>query len=209
MRLASIFTVEDGENCAFKDMLLPMAVRHKGLMHSILALSSKHIDYSAPYLLEWLGKHPDVTADSLRERSDLHHSEAFKEFTLDIQRESQDQDKNMIISARYGQMLCRVMQTLAEGDAGGQHHLHLQGYQSLIKESPPEEGPFLDFIKEFFQYHIFADEIISLPIQGCARLGTPTSDIINSSSSSARLMGVNDGLFLFMSKTTSIRNVVR
>ncbi|KAH8819044.1 fungal-specific transcription factor domain-containing protein [Xylogone sp. PMI_703] len=212
-RLASIFTVEDDGRCAFKDMLLPMAVDHLGLMHSILALSSKHMDHSDQHVLDWLRDHPDITAEHLKERSQLHHDEALEEFNLDIEREGQNKDKNTIISARYGQMLCRVMQTLAEGEPSGQHQLHLQGYQRLIKESPPEEGPFLDFIKEFFQYHIFADEIISLPIQGRSRLGLTADDILHPSDAlsgdSARLLGVTDGLFYFMSKTTSIRNVIR
>ena len=90
--------------------------------------------------------------------------------------------------------------------------MHLNGFQTLIEQCPPQEGPFLEFITEFFQYHIGLDEIISLP-QGRGRLG-PVSDDWNLPTTivqpdAMRLLGVSDGLFLYMSKITNIRNQLR
>ncbi|KAI9643265.1 hypothetical protein NHQ30_007881 [Ciborinia camelliae] len=211
-RLSHIFTVEGAENNAFKDQLLPMAVRHVGLMHSILALSSRHIDYDSNYGQELLQQHPDVNREALEERSQYHHTEAMKELHQDMDRQDRGKIDNIVISARFGQMLCLVLQTLADPNPHGAHRVHLNAYQNLIQQSPPDEGPFLNFIQEFFQFHIILDEIISLP-EGRARLGTVSDDwnipanIIQPDA--VRLLGVNDGLFLYMSKITNIRNSIR
>lgn len=211
-RLSAVLTVEGPTKTAFKDMLLPMAVKHLGLMHSILALSSTNIDYQAPYGKALLAKYPDVTERMLHERSEYHRSEALKEFSLDISRQASGTDENAILSARFGQMLCLVVQSMTEGTATGEHRIHLQAYQRLIQESPPEDGPFMEFIKEYFQYHIAADELICLP-QGPARLGAITDDWALPSPvmqpEAVRLLGVQDGLFFYMSKITSIRNIIR
>ncbi|RAL62056.1 hypothetical protein DID88_002543 [Monilinia fructigena] len=200
------------ENNAFKDQLLPMAVRHVGLMHSILALSSKHIDYDSDYGQKLLQQHPDVNRETLEERSQYHHAEAMKELHHDLDRQERGDVDNTVISARFGQMLCLVLQTLADPNPNGAHRIHLTAYQHLIQQSPPEEGPFLNFIQEFFQFHIILDEIISLP-EGRARLGAVSDDWDIPSNiiqpDAVRLLGVNDGLFLFMSKITNIRNSIR
>ncbi|ESZ91499.1 hypothetical protein SBOR_8128 [Sclerotinia borealis F-4128] len=211
-RLSSIFTVEGVENNAFKAQLLPLAVDHVGLMHSILALSSKHIDYESDYGKELLQQHPDIDRKTLEERSQFHHDEAMKELQHDLARQERGEIDNVVISACFGQMLCLVLQTLADPNPNGAHRIHLNAYQKLIQQSPPAEGPFLNFIHEFFQFHIILDEIISLP-EGRARLGTVSDDwniptnIIQPGA--VRLLGVNDGLFLYMSKITNIRNSIR
>lgn len=210
-RLSTVLTVEGPRKNAFKDMLLPMAIQHLGLMHSILALSSTNIDYNEPYGRALLEKHPDLTEDILRERSQYHQDEALKEFYLDIQRQEKGIVQEGILSVRYGQMLCLVVQSIAEGKATGEHRIHLKAYQNLIRESPPDESPFMEFINEYFQFHISADEIISLP-QGPARLGSVTDDWSLPSivqPEAVRLLGVQDGLFFYMSKITSIRNTIR
>lgn len=208
-RLSTIFTVEGEQNNAFKDMLLPMAVQHSGLMHSILALSSKHIDYRSPYGLKFLKEHPDVDVQALEERSRFHHDEAMNELRKDI--DLQSKGDQLTVPATLGQMLCLVLQTLSDPSPKGEHRIHLTSYQKIIKSCPPESSEFIKFIDEFFHYHICADELISLPQEH--NLG-PASDDWELPSTivqpdAVRLLGVSDGLFLFMSKITNIRNTVR
>lgn len=206
-RLSLIFTVEGEQNSAFKKMLLPIALQHTGLMHSILALSSKHIDYRSPYGLHFLQQHPSVDVKTLEERSQFHHDEAVK----DLVQEKKQGDGNSVSPATYGQILCLVLQTLSDPKPNGQHRFHLQHYQRLIQERPPEDTDFLKFIQEFFQYHICADELIALPHAGTRILSPddwnlPTTVI---QPAAVRLLGVADGLFLYMSKITNIRNKIR
>lgn len=209
-RLSSIFTVEGSENNAFKDMILPMAIEHLGLMHSILALSSKHLDFDSPYGKKVLKDHPDVNVEALQQRSDYHHEEALKEFYSDAARQDRG-DQGVIISARYGQMLCLILETLADPEPSGQHRLHLTAYQRLIQESPPEDGRFMTFIREFFEYHILLDDLIALP-QGPslgAMYSNWTLPAPGIQQGPVRLLGVSDGLFQYMSRITEIRNQIR
>ncbi|CAD6443099.1 3bc7813b-9eb7-406c-afcc-96a629f5ed72 [Sclerotinia trifoliorum] len=211
-RLSHIFTVEGADNNAFKDQLLPMAVQHAGLMHSILSLSSKHINYDSEYGQKVLQQHPDIDRESLEERSQYHHSAAIEELHNDLKRHERGETDSTVISACLGQMLCLVLQTLADPNPNGTHRMHLEAYKHIIQKSQPDEGPFLNFIREFFQFHIILDEIIFLP-EGRGRLGAVSDDWDIPSNiiqpDAVRLLGVNDGLFLYMSKITNIRNSIR
>lgn len=206
-RLSLKFTVEGEDNSAFKNMLLPIAMKHTGLMHSILAMSSKHIDFRSPYGLKFLQEHPSVDVKTLEERTQFHHDEAVK----DLVQPQPVGDSSVAIAATYGQILCLVLQTLSDEQPSGQHRFHLQHYQKLIRERPPEDEEFLKFIHEFFQYHIVADELIALPPKGTRLLASdewnlPTTVL---QPAAVRLLGVSDGLFLYMSKITNIRNKIR
>lgn len=211
-RLSVVLTVERPRKNAFKDMLLPMAIQHLGLMHSVLALSSSNLDYDDPYGRALLAEHPDVNVEIMKKRAQYHHDEAMKEFHADIER----QNEGIIASesalcVRYGQMLCFVVQAIAKGTPTGEHRIHLQAYQKLAQESHHDEGPFMQFIEEYFQFHIGLDDIISLP-PGSLRLGAIGDDwnlpaVIQPEA--VRLLGVQDGLFFLMSKITSIRNTIR
>ncbi|KAF4631368.1 hypothetical protein G7Y89_g6762 [Cudoniella acicularis] len=209
-RLCLVFTVEGEQHNAFKEQLLPIALQHPGLMHSILSLSSKHIDYHSPYGIQLLQQHPSTDIKTLEERSKYHHDESVR----DLVRQEKEGDSTVTKATTYGQILCHVLQTLSDERPSGQHRFHLQHYQKLVQESPPEDRDFLKFIHEFFQYHICADELISLPQFG-TRLLTPEEWEIPAivlqpaQPPTTRLLGVFDGLFLYMSKITNIRNKIR
>ncbi|KAH6677279.1 fungal-specific transcription factor domain-containing protein [Halenospora varia] len=206
-RLSLIFTCEGEQESAFKHMLLPIALHHEGLMHSILALSSKHIDYRSDYGRNFLQQHPGMDVKTLEERSQFHHDQA----VMELVRQEKEGDSNIVTAATYGQILCLVLQTLSDSNPNGQHRFHLQHYQRLIKESPPEDGDFLKFIHEFFQYHICADELIALPQFGTRLLASDEWELPNTvlQPSSVCLLGISDSLFLYMSKITTIRNKIR
>jgi len=208
--LSTVLTVEGEHKNAFKDMMIPIAVKHQGLMHSILSLASKHIDFDTPYGLNILKNNPSTTAQALLERSLYHHDHARLKFYDDVEFGSEEptQDCEMLVSARYGQMLCFLLEALAEGNPRGEHRLHLSAYQNLISSSPPDDSAFLSFIGEFFQYHIFADELIHSachPDQRPAQKEPGSPLQIHP----PRLLGVADGLLEYMSQITSIRNTIR
>ncbi|ETS73530.1 hypothetical protein PFICI_14476 [Pestalotiopsis fici W106-1] len=208
--LSGVLTVEGQFKNAFKDMLLQMAVEHRGLMHSILCLASKHIDYNTPYGAKLLESNPKITAESLAARSEFHHQAAMTKFYEDINQETNtDLAKQTVnLSVRYGQMLCLLLKSMVEGKSDGEHRLHLQAYKGLIQASPPADSGFLVFITEFFQFHVYADELIRYPDVRAPRLAhedwVPWLPI-----QPARLIGVADGLFKFLSQITTIRNTIR
>ncbi|KAJ4125502.1 hypothetical protein NW768_009123 [Fusarium equiseti] len=208
--LSNVLTVEGEARNAFKDIILHLANQHQGLMHSILAVSSKHIDWDTPYGAKLLADHPQSSREALQQRADYHHDESMKRLYEDMGRplNKDDPEYKTILSARYGQMLCLLLQTRADGNPRGEHRVHLQAYQTLIQHSPPEDPTFCTFITEFFQYHIFADDLFWHPENMTARLSSedwePGSPI-----QPPRLLGVGDGLFQYLSQITTIRNTIR
>ncbi|KAI2463531.1 fungal-specific transcription factor domain-containing protein [Annulohypoxylon bovei var. microspora] len=205
--LSGVLTVEGQHKNAFKDMLLQMAVEHRGLMHSILSVASRHIDYDTPYGVKILGSNPKISLTSLLTRSQFHHNSAMEKLCEPVGNENDPKNKANL-SPRYGQMLCLLLQTLAEGNPNGEHRVHLQAYKNLIQQSPPPDNAFLIFITEFFQYRVFADELIRFPDMHTPRLATedwePWLEI-----QPPRLIGVADGLFHYLAQITSIRNNIR
>ncbi|KAI0128015.1 fungal-specific transcription factor domain-containing protein [Xylariales sp. AK1849] len=209
--LSGVLTVEGQHKNAFKDMLLQMAVEHRGLMHSILSLASRHIDYETPYGAKILNSNAKTTSETLYARSEYHRNTAMTLFCDDIEREKNKEVavQTVNLSVRYGQMLCMLLKSIADGSTNGEHRLHLQAYKQLIRESPPDDSAFLIFITEFFQFHIYADELIRYPLDmHKARLAIehwePWLPI-----QPARLIGVADGLFKYLNQITTIRNTIR
>lgn len=212
--LSNVLTVEGEARNAFKDIVLRLATRHEGLMHSVLSLSAEHIDYETPYGMKILhdgGSSPggrNVTLESLRARADFHHEAAMRCLYEDMGRseDKEDPEYMTVLSARYGQMLCLLLRTMVEGNPRGEHRVHLQAYRKLIRHSPPEDPTFLAFITEFFEYHIFADELLSPAVQEGRVMG---GEYPAASQHAPRLIGVADGLFGYMSQIASIRDMIR
>lgn len=208
--LSNILTVEGEAKNAFKDIILQLANQHQGLMHSILALSGTHLDLESPYGVKILQQAPDTNSDSLQQRRAYHHEEALRRLYQDMEspRDKDDPDYNTVLAARYGQMLCLLLQNRAEGNPRGEHRVHLQAYKKLIKHSPPEDNVFHTFITEYFQYHIYADDLMWYPGTSLVRLSSeswqPDLPI-----HPPRLLGVGDGLFRCLSQITTLRNSIR
>ncbi|KAE9570193.1 hypothetical protein CGMCC3_g13779 [Colletotrichum fructicola] len=209
VHLSNVLTVEGEAKNAFKDIILPLANLHQGVMHSVLAMSSKHIDFDTPYGAKLLQQNPTTSREALQERSDYHHNKAMESFYADIRRsEEENADGQTISTARFAQMLCLLVTTLIEGNPHGEHRVHLRGYKELIQQTPPEDTVFLSFIQEFFQYHIYADELLWHPAMDGPRLASEDwSPLVPIES--PRLLGVADGLFQYLCHITTLRNVIR
>lgn len=209
VHLSNVLTVEGEAKNAFKDIILPLANLHQGVMHSVLAMSSKHIDFDTPYGAKLLQQNPTTSREALQERSDYHHNKAMESFYADIRRsEEENADGQTISTARFAQMLCLLVTTLIEGNPHGEHRVHLRGYKELIQQTPPEDTVFLSFIQEFFQYHIYADELLWHPAMDGPRLASEDwSPLVPIES--PRLLGVADGLFQYLCHITTLRNAIR
>lgn len=211
-RLSNVLTVEPKSQNAFRRILLTLAISHQGLLHSILSISSIHLDLDTTCGQALLQNCPAVTRESLQQRSDYHTKEARNSLLAAMDKckllDKNSQEYRLILAALYGQILCLVLRTLIEGNPRGEHRMHLKAYQTLIRESPPESVQLYTFITEFFQYHIFADDLLWHPESDSARLsleesGKPPSDV------TPRLIGVTDGLFQHLRDITALRNEIR
>ena len=212
---SNVLTVEGESKNAFKDIVLHLANRHQGLMHSILSVSSKHIDFDSPYGQKLMQDHSSTSRQALQNRSDHHHDQAMTRFCEDINNavdkddpEYQNEEYQTILAARYGQILCRILQTRAEGNASGEHRLHLKAFKALIEDSPPQDPAFYTFITEFFQYHIYADDLLWHPDTGVERLASEDWQP-SPSMQTPRLIGVADNLLQCLAIISSLRNKIR
>lgn len=218
--LSNVLTVESDSQNPFKNILftlatsdqgLPAATR-QGLMHSILSISSIHIDLETVYGDALLRENPAVTKASLLKRSDHHTAEAAACLQAALNKSKllgrNDPEYPPILAAIYCQILCLVLRTLIAGSPTGEHRLHLRAYQALMRESPPQNMQLCTFITDFFQHHIYADDLLWHPGNDSARLSpeesgsTPDSDL-------SRLPGVTDGLFHHLRGITTLRNIIR
>ncbi|KAK4154325.1 fungal-specific transcription factor domain-containing protein [Chaetomidium leptoderma] len=210
-QLSAVLTVGGEHKNAFKDMMVPVAVKHQGLMHSILSLASKHIDFETPYGINVLKNNTNTSIEALRERSLYHHDQARLKFYHDVEftNGKPNADDSTLVAARYGQMLCFFLEALVEGSPRGEHRLHLTVYRNLVSTSPPEDSAFLSFIAEVFQYHILADQLIHSAISQDAACSPVKSLPPIPAIYPPRLLGVADGLLGHLSQITAIRNTVR
>ncbi|RCI11349.1 hypothetical protein L249_7608 [Ophiocordyceps polyrhachis-furcata BCC 54312] len=209
--LSNVLTVEGEARNAFKDVILQLANQHQGLMHSVLALSSKHLDVGSPYGVRMLQSHPGTSRESLQRRAEFHHAEALKRLYEDLEKSlgRDDPEYQTMLAGRYGQILCLLLETRTDGNPRGEHRLHLQAYQSLIEQSPPGDAAFKTFVTEFFQYHVYADDLFWHPAMTTRRLPTSESWQPPGPMDAPRLLGVADGLFQQLSRITGIRNAIR
>ncbi|KAK4204868.1 fungal-specific transcription factor domain-containing protein [Triangularia verruculosa] len=194
--LGIVLTVEEGRESAFENIMVPIALNHQGLMHSLLSLASKHIAFDAPSGLKILEENPSTTIEALHERSMYHSNAARGSF-----RDTDTIEDNIL--ARYGQILCFLLEALVEGSS---HRPHLSAYRRLITTYTPNDAVFFSFISELFEYYIYADELVHFALD-------PTSHTVSDRTYpeiiQPRLIGVADGLLDYLSRTTALRDMIR
>ncbi len=208
--LSAVFTVEGEYRNAFRDLLVPLATRHPGMMHSILSLASRHLDYDTPYGEKLLRRTTKATVESLHERGTFHSSEAVKklyEGMQNVEKACEDDDDDAL-AARYGQMLCLILESLAEGHTHGSQRPHYDAFMVLTQNAPPRDAKFHSFIAEIFYYHIYADDLVYYPCHPSNRL-VQEDWILAAAIHRPRLIGVADGLFNHLAQVTTIRNRIR
>ena len=148
-----------------------MAVHHVGLMHSILSLSAASIHWDTPYGENLRRRVPGVTVRDLEDRGLYHQDAALEESRHDISIELSARQKGaqpdpLIMKVRFGQLVCFVVKAMAEGNTEGAHRLHIEAYETYCmdtRDAPAEENSFMDFIREFFQYHMISDQLLTGP----------------------------------------------
>lgn len=145
-RLSTVLTLEPQRDNAYRTLLLPKALQHQGLMHSILALAGKHIHYNDPSGASLLLEYPDLPA-----RIEHHAQRANALLNADI---DSGNAHSMTLAANIGQILCKVLECLADGRTTNEHRIHLECYQRLIREVQPQDREFMGFVSEFFDYHV-------------------------------------------------------
>lgn len=179
------------------EILLPMAMSHPGLMHSVLCLSGSHLVAREP-------------SKRFHNRQLHHYERALQHLQGEIAKTApvQGHDAVIIDDPTVAEVIVLCLRSICEGDTKGEYRGHLETARLLVRTQPSAYPQFRSFALEFFVYHDVSDSITSLD-----RQSTVTSDDFNLPDfvqpQACMFLGVGDGLFKSFSETRKLRDRVR
>jgi len=205
-QVVKVLSLTDHQN-PFLEIIVPMAMSHRGLMHSLLYLSGSCLIAST-----------DSPNYEWAQRSEHHSSKAIRllqEDLVDLSKPNEDNAVTTVEDPSIAQTLVLCLQTVASGDLTGTYRFHLNAMKEMLtkhKQSLPNEQ-LRQFILEFLIYHDYSSSITSLTNP----LDQRSADLMEEfklpgfmiQAQAAALLGVLDGLFGFISRIRGLRDQIR
>lgn len=179
------------------EILLPMAIAHPGLMHSILCLSGAHL----------VAKDPK---QELEERQAYHFDCAIKHLRTNVSAPPQvaGGEAAVVDDPTVASVLVLCLKSICAGEINGEYRPHLDMAKHLVKTQPSRNPEFRSFLLEFFVYHDVSNSITSLDRPSV--LMSEDYDLPDFVQPEAGIfLGVADGLFISLSQTRQLRDRVR
>ena len=180
----------------FTRILLPMALGHEGLMHSVLCLSASHLCSLAP-------------SQDYQDRMTYHRGKALHLLNRDLERHRAGEGGGIIYEDyNVAQILLHLLHSVCDGNTSGEYRMHMIAAKQIALTQKSKNPEFQSLFDEFFYYHWIASQVTSLD-------GTevPMMDNFNLpfqvNPETAALIGVSDGLFGFISKISNLRRRIR
>ncbi|CRG85638.1 putative transcriptional regulatory protein C965,10 [Talaromyces islandicus] len=196
-----VLTLINDDSNPFKEILLPMATQHRGLMHSLMCLSGSHLSARDP-------------EPRFKERKHFHFDRAITDLRENINAapvsDSNNQDPQLLVEDPIiASTLALCLNTICEGETGGEYRSHMDAARYLLMSQKPKNEKFRQFIVEFFQYHDVSNSITSLdrrplPLDNGIRL----PDFVPHAQAGT-FLGIFDGLFSHISEITRLRDRIR
>ncbi|KAF2478084.1 uncharacterized protein BDR25DRAFT_205608 [Lindgomyces ingoldianus] len=180
----------------FTRILLPMALRHEGLMHSVLCLSASHLCSLNP-------------SQEYEDRQTHHRGKALHLLNQDLERHKAGQGGSMIYEdSNVAQILLHLLHSICDGNTSGEYRMHMLAAKRISMTQKSKNPEFQSLFDEFFYYHWIASQITSLdghevPMMEDFQLPFQINP------ETAALIGVSDGLFGFISKISNLRRKIR
>ncbi|KAL4879676.1 fungal-specific transcription factor domain-containing protein [Aspergillus karnatakaensis] len=193
-----VLTLINDDSNPFKEILLPMATQHRGLMHSLMCLSGSH--------LSGLNPEPGV-----KERKYYHFHRAIRDLKDNINARSnmvEEEPELLVEDPIIASTIALSLNTICEGETNGEYRPHMDAARYLLVTQKPRNEKFRQFIVEFFQYHDVSNSITSLdrrPAHMDGELRLP--DFVPHAA--GNFLGVFDGLFRYISQVTRLRDRIR
>ncbi|KAF8460993.1 fungal-specific transcription factor domain-containing protein [Kalaharituber pfeilii] len=184
--VSRVLTLVNDETNPFQELILPMAVQHRGLMHSLLCLSGAHL----------ARKNRDP---KYKVAQHYHFGKAVHSMT---------DERPIANDPAIAQMLIFCLRSICLGETDGGYRPHMDAAKALLHQCQPHT-PLGKFLFEFFMYHDVANSLTSLdrrPIQWMEDWKLPGFIL---QPEAGALLGVLDGLFAYISKITLLRDTVR
>ncbi|PGH36067.1 hypothetical protein GX50_01079 [[Emmonsia] crescens] len=193
-----VLTLINDDSNPFKEILLPMATQHRGLMHSLMCLSGSHLSTRDP-------------EPRFKERKHYHFDRAITNLRMIIasRAETTDEPELPVDDPMIASTLALCLKTICEGETQGEYRSHMDATRYFLRNHPPKNEKFKQFIIEFFQYHDISNSLTTLdrrPICLTGDLRLP--DFVPHAQAGA-LLGIFDGLFHYISEITVLRDRIR
>ncbi|KAF2195387.1 hypothetical protein K469DRAFT_722628 [Zopfia rhizophila CBS 207.26] len=191
-----VLSLHSGTDNPFTRILLPMAFKHRGLMHSVLCLSASHLSSIQP-------------DKGYEERQSYHRGEAIHLLNMDLARHNSGEADSMFYEdSNVAQVLVHLLHSICEGDTSGEYRAHMEGAKMLIQTQKSQNVEFQNLFDEFFFYHYVASTITSLESRDVLMMEDFKLPFQIGPEAGA-LVGVIDGLFGFISKISNLRRKIR
>ncbi|TGZ80137.1 hypothetical protein EX30DRAFT_61584 [Ascodesmis nigricans] len=193
-RVAKILSLWEDDNNPFHEILLPLALQDRPLMHSLLALSGSHLLNT--------GFQPGY------EQARLDHIIKGMQYL----RESLEKKGGRAEITDSATAIVMLLDSICSGKTDGEYRSHLEGARLMMNSDLQPTGeddprvPLMRFVHEFFWYHDVLNSITRLdrpvlpPMQVPEYIMQPDN---------AALLGVLDGLFSHVSEITNLRSMIR
>ncbi|WPH00378.1 Hypothetical protein R9X50_00320500 [Acrodontium crateriforme] len=221
---------ERGAN-PFLDVIVPMAMAHAGVMHSLLFLSGSCLQANDP--------NPQAEWGS---RTEYHSSQAVRILQADLSASttcSPSENGSKIKDESIAQTLLLCLQTVGAGDISGTYRFHLNAMKEMLvhqlederrsSASPPTLSPhqmdisspairpsaFRSFVLETMLYLDYSSLTTSAQYTPEGRNDDLMAVLLENGSSSndswqqGHFVGVMDGLFALMARTRRLRDRIR
>ncbi|KAJ5693005.1 hypothetical protein N7462_002428 [Penicillium macrosclerotiorum] len=200
-----VLTLINDDSNPFKEILLPMATQHRGLMHSLMCLSGSHLS----------GLDPEP---KLKERKYFHFHRAIQDLKDNINASSsqskgqgmdEDEQQLLVEDPIIASTIALSLNTICEGETNGEYRPHMDAARYLLVSQQPRNEKFRQFIVEFFQYHDVSNALTSLDRRpALMHGGLRLPDFVPGAQAGA-FLGVFDGLFNYISDITQLRDRIR
>ncbi|KAI9706900.1 MAG: hypothetical protein M1820_004679 [Bogoriella megaspora] len=205
INVSRVLTVLSEDGNPFRQLLLPMAIKHSGLMHSLLCLAGSHLVLKNPENYEY------------RSRRAHHFGQAcIKLRTDEAMAAHMSGDSDMIIDdpvAASTLVLC--LETIVNGDVQGQYRYHMDSARTILQKQrgnpkySMRDPEFQKFLHEVFLYHDIASSITNVGRYNVMMTENFQLPEFMIQPEAGALLGVVDGMFGILSKIRQIRDRVR
>ncbi|EMF12574.1 uncharacterized protein SEPMUDRAFT_149208 [Sphaerulina musiva SO2202] len=210
-QLAAVLSLNVHNDNPFIKVIVPMAMYHEGLMSSLLYLSGSCL------LANSSTKDPEM-----EQRVNYNSDKAVTSLTEDLKQMVIAGEQNDLTAATVGdpsiaQTLLLCLQTVCAGKLKGEWRSHMQSMKLLLsaKASSGVNEDFRRFVLEFLLYHDYSSSITSFvdPLDAYSAQLMEEFQAIKLPTllapESATLLGVMDGLFLYISQIRRLRDRIR
>jgi hypothetical protein len=186
----------DKSSNPFTRILLPMALQHEGLMHSVLCLSASHMYSVNP-------------SQDYEDRLAFHRGKALQLLNHDLERQKAGEGGVMVFEdSNVAQILLHLLHSICDSNTSGEYRMYMIAAKQIAMNQKSTNPEFQSLFDEFFYYHWIASQITSLDgaeVPMMENFNLPFS--INPKT--AALIGISDGLFGFISKISDLRRRLR